>query len=276
MAQADIKIEEQKCIKCGACKPYCSRDAIVISADKKNVIINSDLCIECGHCAAVCPVGAISFYGMDSIPNKKGIIKIPDPNEFLEFIMFRRSNRHFQNRQIEKEKIDMIIEAGRYSPTASNRQKNRFIVLSNRIEAVRKAAINTLYKAASDKGVDLGRREIYRQSWKKMKEEYTCGIADRLFFGAPAIILIVTDKKDGSSDIDAGISESRMELQANTLGLGVCYIGFLNVAIDFDESIKKLAGVTEEERLAVAFATGYTDEKYLRAAPRKPANVRFL
>lgn len=53
MAQADIKIEEQKCIKCGACKPYCSRDAIVISADKKNVIINSDLCIECGHCAAV-------------------------------------------------------------------------------------------------------------------------------------------------------------------------------------------------------------------------------
>ena len=168
------------------------------------------------------------------------------------------------------------IEAGRYSPTAGNRQKNRFIILKENIEQVRKAAIETLRHAAADESKDLGEREIYRKSWARMYDDYAEGRRDGLFFNAPAVILIVSDENNHYAEIDGGIAASRMELQANALGLGVCYIGFLNTAMEFDGRIKEMADLKEDEKLAVAFVTGYADVEYQRPAPRKPANVRKL
>ena len=172
--------------------------------------------------------------------------------------------------------MEAIIEAGRYSPTAGNRQKNRFIILKENIEQVRKAAIETLRHAAADESKDFGEREIYRKSWARMYDDYAEGRRDGLFFNAPAVILIVSDENNHYAEIDGGIAASRMELQANALGLGVCYIGFLNTAMEFDGRIKEMAGLKEDEKLAVAFVTGYADVEYKRPAPRKPANVRKL
>ena len=170
----------------------------------------------------------------------------------------------------------MIIEAGRYSPTAGNRQQNRFIILKEKVEQVREASVKVLKDAAEDNTIDLGTREIYRKSWTRMYDDYAEGRRDGLFFNAPAVILIVSDENNHYAEIDGGIAASRMELQANALGLGVCYIGFLNTAMEFDGRIKEMAGLKEEEKLAVAFVTGYADVEYQRPAPRKPANVRKL
>ncbi|MBP6437258.1 MAG: hypothetical protein KBE21_05105 [Acetoanaerobium sp.] len=42
------------------------------------------------------------------------------------------------------------MEAGRYSPTASNRQLNRYIVIRDRVDEVGEIAIKTLYDLAND------------------------------------------------------------------------------------------------------------------------------
>lgn len=276
---ANMTVNKGKCIGCRLCVRDCLRNTIFIREGKAEIDVSG--CIKCGHCIAVCPQDAVSLGSIENMQwdsggsgPKRG--SAPDPEVFLNFLKFRRSIRQYKKHEIEPEKMEAIIEAGRYSPTAGNRQKNRFIILKENIEQVRKAAIETLCHAAADESKDLGEREIYRKSWARMYDDYAEGRRDGLFFNAPAVILIVSDENNHYAEIDGGIAASRMELQANALGLGVCYIGFLNTAMEFDGRIKEMAGLKEDEKLAVAFVTGYADVEYQRPAPRKPANVRKL
>ena len=276
---ANMTVNKGKCIGCGLCVRDCLRNTIFIREGKAEIDVSG--CIKCGHCIAVCPQDAVSLGSIENMQwdsggsgPKRG--SAPDPEVFLNFLKFRRSIRQYKKHEIEPEKMEAIIEAGRYSPTAGNRQKNRFIILKENIEQVRKAAIETLRHAAADESKYLGEREIYRKSWARMYDDYAEGRRDGLFFNAPAVILIVSDENNHYAEIDGGIAASRMELQANALGLGVCYIGFLNTAMEFDGRIKEMAGLKEDEKLAVAFVTGYADVEYQRPAPRKPANVRKL
>lgn len=276
---ANMTVNKGKCIGCGLCVRDCLRNTIFIREGKAEIDVSG--CIKCGHCIAVCPQDAVSLGSIENMQwdsggsgPKRG--STPDPEVFLNFLKFRRSIRQYKKHEIEPEKMEAIIEAGGYSPTAGNRQKNRFIILKENIEQVRKAAIETLRHAAADESKDLGEREIYRKSWARMYDDYAEGRRDGLFFNAPAVILIVSDENNHYAEIDGGIAASRMELQANALGLGVCYIGFLNTAMEFDGRIKEMAGLKEDEKLAVAFVTGYADVEYKRPAPRKPANVRKL
>jgi NAD-dependent dihydropyrimidine dehydrogenase PreA subunit len=43
-----VQIDEDKCIKCQTCIPYCPVDAIHIESQR--VVINQDLCVECAAC----------------------------------------------------------------------------------------------------------------------------------------------------------------------------------------------------------------------------------
>ena len=49
--------------------------------------------------------------------------------DFLELAKNRYSERFFDPRPVEQEKLDKILEAGRIVPTACNYQPQRFYVL---------------------------------------------------------------------------------------------------------------------------------------------------
>lgn len=51
--------------------------------------------------------------------------------DLLPEIVNRQSIKEFQDRTIEREKIDRILEAGRLAPSAKNRQPWRFIVIDD-------------------------------------------------------------------------------------------------------------------------------------------------
>ena len=50
---------------------------------------------------------------------------------FFELARDRYSERNFDSRPIEQEKLDRILEAGRIVPTACNYQPQRFFVLKS-------------------------------------------------------------------------------------------------------------------------------------------------
>lgn len=52
------KVDESKCVNCGACEGDCPVGAISEAGDKR--VINADTCISCGSCAGSCPAEAIS------------------------------------------------------------------------------------------------------------------------------------------------------------------------------------------------------------------------
>ena len=110
----------------------------------------------------------------------------------------RYSLRKFSDREVEPEKLALVLEAGRNAPTAHNFQPQRIFVLRSP-EALEKADAcmgshfhpPVLVAVAYDPAV----------SWKRE-----------------------TDGKD-HGEIDAAIAATQMMLQAADLGLGTTYVG---------------------------------------------------
>ncbi|HHZ01915.1 MAG TPA: 4Fe-4S binding protein [Tissierellia bacterium] len=274
---AIVIIDKETCIGCGLCVEDCSRKAIKLDSNEK-AEVNLELCNECSHCVAVCPQASVSMPEYDEseiLELSKDNLNL-DPENFLYFLKFRRSIRQFKNKEVEKDKLDKIIEAGRYSPTASNRQLNRYIVIKDKLNEVREMALKALYNMAKDPNFEMKGGVDYRPMWIQMYEDFKEKNIDRLFFNAPEIIVIVSENKSGFEKVDAGLAASRMELQANLLGLGVCYIGFFERAVNYNNEIKKLMGMKENEEFLISFVLGYPNVKYQRTANRKKADVRFI
>lgn len=61
-AKLGLKVDEDKCIKCGLCQKVCNTDAVITLDNKKRKIINNE-CLLCFNCKEVCPVNAISYKG---------------------------------------------------------------------------------------------------------------------------------------------------------------------------------------------------------------------
>lgn len=128
-----VNIDAGKCIGCAMCTEVCSFSALTVS-DGTVFFRDGAICNECGHCEAICPSEAIFVVGYDhseTIAYNKEKFNLPAEN-FLNALKFRRSTREFKDVEIAPEKINAILEAGRYSPTASNRQPLRYIVLDKK------------------------------------------------------------------------------------------------------------------------------------------------
>ena len=120
------------------------------------------------------------------------------PNQFIELAKARYSCRNYDSRPVEREKLDLILEAGRVAPSAVNFQPWHFFVISDR-EALQQV------------------HQVYHREW---------------FRTAPCVIAICGDhgqswkRKDGKDhcDIDIGIVTDHMTLQATALGLATCWV----------------------------------------------------
>ena len=72
-------------------------------------------------------------------------------NETLNTLMTRRSVRAFQTeKQISREDLQTIVDAGRYAPSAMNRQTWTFVVMQNQeqIQSLARAVCKALGRDA--------------------------------------------------------------------------------------------------------------------------------
>ena len=171
-----------------------------------------------------------------------------DGKELLDLITSRQSDRKYSDKQVEREKLTRIIEAGRMAPSACNAQPWKFIVVTE------PKLIARVAEAASAKLIGMNS-----------------------FVGqAQAIIVVVREKPNLSSKvgatiknkdyslIDIGIATENICLQAKAEGIGSCIIGW------FDESeIRKLLAIPRSKRVELLITLGYSlsDQKEKRRKP---------
>jgi nitroreductase len=174
-----------------------------------------------------------------------------DGKKVLELIVSRQSDRKYSDKQVEREKLERIIESARMAPSANNEQPWKFVVITEP-ELLKKVA-----DAASAKLLGMN-----------------------MFVGqATVLIVIVREKPDFSSKvgsviknkdyslIDIGIASENICLQAKAEGLGSCMIGW------FDERlVRKLLGIPRSKRVELIITLGYSLSEQ-RMKKRKPSDV---
>jgi nitroreductase/NAD-dependent dihydropyrimidine dehydrogenase PreA subunit len=271
-----VNIDKDKCIGCGICVKDCSR--VCITLEDSKAVVNQTLCNECSHCSAVCPQNAITMpqYDQGEITEYNIDDFSIDPRYLLNFIKTRRSIRQFKKDEVEFKKLDQIIEAGRYSPTASNRQSNRYIILKDKLDEVREVSLKTLFDIAMDPKTDFTGIETYKSSWISMYKSFIEEKIDRLFFNAPIVMVVVSSDPTSFAHVSGNIAAQNMELMSNSLGLGVCYIGFLSKAIEENPKLRQIIEIKENEKFIISMVIGYPDVKYCRTVNRKKADVIIL
>ena len=73
-----------------------------------------------------------------------------NPKEFLDFLIRRRSIRKYLEKPISDEDLNMILEAGRWAPSGTNRQPWKFIIIKNR------ELLQQIVKRRKDLGLPAG------------------------------------------------------------------------------------------------------------------------
>lgn len=272
-----FKVNREKCIACMQCIKDCP--ARVISLKDGKAEINNEGCIKCGHCVAICPVYAVSTddYNMEEVkPYDKESFTVEAEN-LLNFIKFRRSVRRFKNKPVEKEKLEQIIEAGRFTQTSTNSQDVSYTVVTEKLEELKKLAYSSLKQKGEYILANLTPETEYLKryanmwlhSYSQFQDDPTKN--DRLFFNAPAVIFVTSP-----TPINGGLASSNMELMTDALGLGTFFNGFLLVASQDNKEILDLLGIKDGKQIISCLVIGYPDVKYQRTAPRKKADINWI
>ena len=268
--------DEEKCIGCGLCVRDCTAGNISLPEGK--AVFGQD-CYGCGHCIAVCPQGAVHAadpQAEEQVTDHDPAVFDVSPENLLNFIRFRRSVRQFRPEIPERELLERVIEAGRYTETASNLQRTEYIIVTENVRTLSQMCIDSLR--------DLGEKTLaapenvsplilgYARNWLKMAERTAeTGDPEQFFFHAPSLILVTA-----VNPIDGGLASESMELMANALGLGAFFSGFFIRACRNDPKIRDFLGLPDGREVVTCLAVGWPAVKYYRTVPRKKPAVHWM
>ncbi len=284
------EVNTSKCKGCGSCVKACPVFTLGMK-DGKAFVEHKDLCIECGQCGAVCPEGAVSHQRAkvtaELKPGKKPAVS---PEDCLQLLRERRSVRVYRKEPIPKDVLEKIINAGRYAPTGSNSQRVRYIVLTSQDEIAELGRMVIEYNAkffklmknkafAGMMSTFMGRKKIHELSLYgptilHAQKQFKQG-NDRIVHNAAAIVLVHTETWDGSPAFNCAAALYHCSLMAHTLGVGVCFNGFLENTVNINRKIKKSLDIPGDHKCFGAMTMGYQDIEYKRLIERKEATVRW-
>ena len=289
-----ITIDQEKCNLCGLCISVCVR-RIIEEGDDSVRITDPTMCILCGHCKAVCPENAPNIPSLkeeefEPLPPKEAF---PEADQLMEFFRSRRSTRIYAKEPVERDKIEKIIEAGRFAPTGGNRQPIRYVVAHTpeKIEMIRKMTFETLVEEAAriddavkrheESGEPIDQEDLFRyvytDIWRDIEEIYKQQGKDMLFYHAPVLVICHFDPElTTTAEVDAGMAAMQMALMAEALGLGTCYCGFLCMAVRASSELRDMLKIPEDDRVPVSFMLGYPDVPFIKLVSRDPARVQWL
>jgi len=272
----NFELKKNTCVGCGLCARICPSNKINMQS---GLPVFKDSCMMCGQCYSVCPYDAILYSdgAEEKQPEGKKIEHLSSfvgPDDFLTALWSRRSVRAFSNEPVTDSELEYLLGAAHSAPTASNAQNVRYIVIQEK----NKDVTIDMMKALGDMGDELLAKggldnltEYYAHKWKNMLLDYLSKGEDALFFNAPLIVLFV-----GPHAVNATIAATQMNLMAESLGLGACFIGFAKRAVAYDRSLREKLGINEGEDLVCALAIGRPRVKYQRVPARKEIKVTKL
>ena len=148
--------------------------------------------------------------------------------DVVKAIRERRSIRKYKPTEVESDKVDTILQAGRWAPSASNKQPWHFVVV--RDESMR----------------------------KKFAEVHNYG---RFMAESPVVIVVLGDpaKHPRYHLADPHNAVQNMLLAAHYEGLNTCWMGIRET--DIEPKFRELLDIPEELRVICSISVGYGDQE---------------
>jgi nitroreductase len=174
----------------------------------------------------------------------------------------RRSVRAYTAEPVAKEQIEAVLEAGVWAPTAMFHEPWRFIVIEDK----------KLLKYVSEQ------TKIAVKEWIPAYAERFSTEADIICYNAPVLILICAEKNPQFRELnllDSVLAAENMFLKAYDLGLGSCYMGFVDRLNGKPDVLKKV-GVPENCDMLVALILGHPKAKQGKGKRSKPNILKWI
>jgi len=174
--------------------------------------------------------------------------------DFMDIVRTRRSVRRYDSRPVEQLKIDALFEAVRRSPSWSNKQCPRFVLVRDEADRKRISELSYVEALMAPMG-------------------YKANPSQKALAEAPVVVVACADPAESGQVrgqdyylVDTGIAAQTMMLAANALGLATVFVGIYD-----EDEIRGLLNIPENVRVVGLFPLGYPlDEVKKDGPPRKP------
>jgi nitroreductase len=155
----------------------------------------------------------------------------------LSEILQRYSCRAYQDKPIEQDKLDRIIEAARLAPSARNMQEWRFVF-------VRDAELRKQMQVAANNQPFVSQAAVVIAACAENDYVMRCG--------------------QHCGPIDVAIALEHIALQAIAEGLGSCWIGSF-----YPDQVRQILGIPENVAVIELMTLGYPTDR-MRPKTREP------
>lgn len=143
----------------------------------------------------------------------------------MDAIRARKSVRGFQEKSVEDEKLNIVLEAARLAPSARNLQEWRFVVVRDPETKKRFSEVSGQAQLAEADVVIVACAE---------SDGRVMGVGQKCY------------------PIDVAIALDHLTLAAVALGLGTCWIGGIN-----GQNVKQILGIPDDIHLVGLMCLGY-------------------
>lgn len=179
-------------------------------------------------------------------------------NETIKTLLNRRSIRAYKPEQIKDEELQLILEGGRFAPSAINEQPWLFTVVQN------KELLHKLNEACKDAFIKSGNPRFAERA----KDE-----SFNVFYNSPTLIIVSAEEKTIAPQIDSALALENMFLAAESIGVGSCWIHAIAGILNSEEGrgLRSELGISDEY---MAYCSGSFGYKAMEAtAPERKQNI---
>jgi nitroreductase len=178
--------------------------------------------------------------------------------ELQDAVASRRAVRKYQDRPVDRETLEGLIQAAVLAPSATNAQPWAFGVVEG-VERLRELS-------GRAKALLLGRfaESPHRQRYREILSDP----AFNIFYGAPALVVVYSRPLTPYAVGDASMAAYTLMLAAHDRGLATCWIGFAEPLLQTAEA-KAEFGVPADLVVVAPLVVGYPSA----AMPPTPRNA---
>lgn len=188
----------------------------------------------------------------------------------MDIIKARHSIRKYTDKQISREDLEVILEAGNYAPNAGGGQRSMMVAVRDKELTTRIGIMNLM-------GFDRS-----RLAGSYVSKEQPSSIDDPSikngFYGAPTVVCIFGQDNFLFREPDAFCIAENIVLQATELGISSCIVsrGAQTFVSEEGKALVRSWGVPENYTAICFVILGYIDGEQPASKPRRAGRVKIV